>query len=44
LIDIVLLYSESDGSYDTCPYWSVCSLDDIVHDLSLDRLLVSDLY
>jgi len=37
----VLLCRETAGSYDTCSYWSVCSLDDLMRTLSPDRLLVS---
>jgi len=38
------LCSESAGSYDTCPFWSVCSLDGAVQAVSPDRLLVSVVY
>ena len=40
----VLLCRETAGSYDTCSYWSVCSLDDLMRTLSPDRLLVSFKY
>ena len=40
----MLLCRESTGSYDTSPYWSVCSLDDVMRALSPDHLLVSCIY
>ena len=35
-----VVHRESAGSYDTCPYWSICSLDNIMRSLSPDRILV----
>ena len=42
--DDVLLCRVSAGSYDTCPYWSVWSLDDVTSALIPYAILVSLLY